>query len=299
MRSWLPARQRDVHTVMPAIAAAARGYGAHGLPQHAAAISFRVLFSFVPLIGLTISLLHLVLPADVAERLADWLIGELVGAPELEESVDRVVVGGTVIASLAGLVALAGLAWSASGLIAAVRLAFQSIWLSAHRRPYIRGKVVDIALVFGAGIVAIVGFALGIVAEAVAQLGGNLGNSLGLTSPGDWLGEVVGIVTSLLLTLLCFTALYVVVPPERPRWRAVWPGALAGAIGFELATVVYGWYLTQFSDLALVYGSLGALFGFLLVVYWGVVAMLLGAEIIAAKGPDEPAAGQPRAATDV
>ena len=55
-----------------------------------------------------------------------------------------------------------------------------------------------------------------------------------------------------------------------------------GAIGFELTTIAYGWYLTQFSDRS-VYGSLGALLGFLLVVYWGVVAMLLGAEIVAAS----------------
>ena len=42
-----------------------------------------------------------------------------------------------------------------------------------------------------------------------------------------------------------------------------------------------GWYLTQFGEFSVVYGSLGALLGFLLVIYAGVVAMLVGAELCA------------------
>ena len=81
--------QRTARAVTNAISATVRGYRVHGLPQQAAAISFRVLFSFVPLVALTVSVLHLILPADVADRFASWLIGELAGAPELEASVDR------------------------------------------------------------------------------------------------------------------------------------------------------------------------------------------------------------------
>ena len=268
---------------MRAIAIAFRGYGAHGLPQQAAAIAFRVLFSFVPLVALTVSLLHLVLPSDLADELARWLIADLAGAPELEQSVDRAVVGGRATASVAVVVAVAGLIWAASGLMGSIRFAFQTIWGAARGRPFVRGKLVDVALVLGAGIVVLLGFGLGIVAQAGAQLGGDLGDSLGLTNPGHWLGEAVGVVTSLLVTLVCFTTLYVVAPPEPPGRRALWPGALVGAVGFELVTVAYGWYLTRFGDIAVVYGSLGALLGFLLVVYWGVIAMLLGAELIAAK----------------
>ena len=64
-----------------------------------------------------------------------------------------------------------------------IRFAFQTIWSTAHRRPFVRGKLLDVALVLGVGIVAIVGFGLGIVAEAIAQLGGDLGDALGLTRP--------------------------------------------------------------------------------------------------------------------
>jgi membrane protein len=263
--------------------ASTRGYGAHSLSQHAAAISFRVLFSLVPLVALTVSLLYLLLPSDLAERLVDWLFGELAGAPELEDTVERAVVGARGTASVAGLIALAGLIWGATGVMSSMRFAFRAIWETAHRRPFVRGKLLDVALVFATGLVVIVGFALAVVAEAIAQLGGNLGDALGLTGSGDRLGEALGIGASLFVTLVCFAALYRVVPPVRPRWKALLPGAVVGAVGFQLVTIAYGWYLARFGDLADLYGSLGALLGFLLVVYAGVVAILIGAEIVVAE----------------
>ena len=133
----------------------------------------------------------------------------------------------------------------------------------------------------GAGIVVVAGFGLSVVAEAVAQLGGSLGDALGLTRAGDRLGELIGIAASLGLTFACCLVLYRFVPPVTPPWRPVLIGATAGAIGFEVASIAYGWYLTRFGDLSVVYGALGALLGFLLVVYAGVVAMLVGAELVA------------------
>jgi membrane protein len=267
--------------VRRAVASAVRGYGEHALSQQAAAISFRVLFSLVPLVALTVSLLELLLPVDYAERFADWLVGDLGGAEHLEDSVDRAVVGGRATASVAGLVALGGLLWAASGLMGSIRVAFQTIWAGTPRRPYVRGKVLDLVLVLATGIAVVAAFGLTVVTEAVAQLGGSLGDALGVTHVGDWLGEAIGIAASLALTFACCIVLYRFVPPAKSSWRALLVGATAGAIGFEVATVAYGWYLAKFGDLSVVYGSLGAVLGFLLVVYAGVVAMLVGAELVA------------------
>jgi membrane protein len=63
------------------------------------------------------------------------------------------------------------------------------------------------------------------------------------------------------------------------------PGAAIGAIGFVLATTACGTHLARFGDLSAVYGSLGAVLGFLLVVWAGAIAMLFGAEIVAGWPP--------------
>ena len=251
------------------------------LSQQAAAISFRLLFSLVPLIALTVSMLHLLLPADVAEDFADWLVGDLGGAEHLEDSVGRATVGHRATSSAAGLVALGGLVWAASGLMGSIRIAFQSIWAEAPRRPYVRGKALDLVLVLVTGVVVVAAFGLSIVTEALAQLGGSLGDALGVTDVGNWLGDALGIVGSVALAFVACVVLYRFVPPVPPSKRALVIGATAGALGFEVATIAYGWYLARFGELSVVYGSLGALLGFLLVVYAGVVAMLVGAELCA------------------
>jgi uncharacterized BrkB/YihY/UPF0761 family membrane protein len=121
------------------------------------------------LVALIVSLLQLVLPADVIDSFVSWLMGELAGSPEVEASVARALVGARGTATVVTFVALGALIWGASGMMSAMRYAF----------------------------------------------------------------------------------------------------------------VGYGWYLTQISDVAVVYRSLAGLLGFLLVVYVGVLALLFGAELVA------------------
>ena len=263
------------------MSSAVRGYSLHGLSQQAAAIAFRVLFSLVPLVALTVSLLDLVLPERASERLVDWVVGELLGSTELEESVGNVLDQGAITPSITGFLALAALLWAASAMMGSIRFAFQAIWTSAPRRPFVRAKLLDAALALTVGIFAIAAFGLSIIAESVAQLGGDVGEALGLTDAGAWTGVAFSAVSSLALVVVCFAGLYRVVPPIRPSWTSIGIGAVVGALGFQIATAAYGWYLSWSGELAAVYGSLAALLGFLLVVYAGAVAMLVGAEIVA------------------
>ena len=264
------------------VRSAARGYGRHGLSQQAAAIAFRVLFSLVPLVALTVALLDLLLPQEKADRLVDWILGELLGSSRLEESVGHVLDGGAATASITGVVALVALLWAASSMMGSIRLAFAAIWSDAPRRAYPQAKLLDAALVLGVGVVAAATFGLAILAESVAQLGGDAGGALGLTGDGTLLGEALGAASSLALTFACFAGLYRVVPPVRPAWRPVLLGGSLGTLAFQSATIAYGWYLSWSGELDAVYGSLAGLLGFLLVVYAGAVAMLVGAEVVAA-----------------
>jgi membrane protein len=262
--------------------AGARGYGRHGLSQHAAAIAFRVLFSLVPLVALTVVVVDLMLPESRREEIVNWVIDQLSGSTGLEDSVRRAVEQGATAASLAGIVALAGLIWAASAMAGAIRRAFRAIWEADDSRPYVRGKLVDVGVVFGAALMVIVGFGLGIVAESISGVGGRLGSTIGIEGAGSWLATLTSNAMTLLVVFFSFAGLYRLVPTVTPRWAMVWPGALVGSVGFLVATTAYGAYLSRFGQLSAIYGSLGAVLGFLLVVWAGSIAMLLGAEIVAA-----------------
>lgn len=287
---------RKGHSVGPPIATAGRWYGhlrqalrsafrgsrRHGASQQAAAIAFRVLFSLVPLVALMVAAADLVLPEERREELVDWIIETLAGSAGLEASVRRALAQGTTSVSMAGLVALVGLIWAAGGMMGAIRRAFATIWEEAPREAYLHGKLVDFAAVLAAGLAALVAFGLNIVVDAVSEAENGLAAGVGVEGAGGWLGAATARVATLLFIFACFCALYRVVPPVVPRWAALWPGAAIGAVAFKLATTGYGAYLARFGDLNVVYGSLGAVLGFLLVVWAGSTAMLFGAEVVAA-----------------
>jgi len=263
------------------VVSAVRGYSTHGLSQQAAAIAFRVLFSLVPLAALFVSVADLVVPAERREELIEWIVEKLSGTGALEDSIRRALTAGETTASVVGIVALVGLFWAASGMMASIRRAFQTVWEGSPPRSFVRGKLLDFVVVLGTGLVVIVGFGLSIAVKAVVEVGSDVAAALGIEGAGNVLSATASGAATLALTFGCFLALYRVVAPASPSWEALWPGAAIGAVGFQVATTVYGTYLGKFGDLNVIYGSLGAVLGFLLVVWAGAIALLLGAEIAA------------------
>lgn len=257
------------------------GYGRHALPQFAAAIAYRVLFSLVPLVALVVCVLQLVLPENTRQDVTDWLLGVVPGPKEIDESVERAVSGSALTPSAVGVVALIGLLWGASGMMASIRAAFRVIWESDVRRPYVRGKLLDFSLVLLAGLVVVVAFGATLFVEVVAELGRDVSGLTGVGSEGRAAALVAQALASVAVTFGVFAVLYRIVPPAPPTFRALWPGALLGAAAFHLATTAYGFYLARFGDFDAVYGSLGAVLGFLVVVYVGALVLLLGAELVA------------------
>ncbi len=247
-----------------------------------------MLFSLVPLVALMVAAANLVLPESRREEVVNWTIDTLAGSAGLEASVRRALIQDETTMSVAGLVALVGLIWAAGGMMGAIRRAFVTIWEQAPRETYLHGKLVDLAGLLGAGLAALVAFGLSVVVDAVSEAETSLGAALGIAGADGWLRAATGRAASLLFIFACFCALYRIVPPVVPRWAAIWPGAAVGAVGLKLATTAYGTYLARFGELNVVYGSLGAVLGFLLVVWAGSIAMLFGAEVVAAwPSPDQ------------
>jgi membrane protein len=71
----------------------------------------------------------------------------------------------------------------------------------------------------------------------------------------------------------------------RARWRETLPGATIATATWFIATLIYGWYLTRFSDYSIVYGSLGAGVVTLVWLYMVSLIILIGAEFNAQMFP--------------
>jgi membrane protein len=260
---------------------AAAGYTRHATSQLAAAISYRVLFSLVPLAAFIVAVADVLLPNELRNEVARWLVSVVPGRA-LDPSVEQALTGSRVTPTVAAVISLAILLWAASGMMAAIRVAFRVIWENDRRRTYVQSKLLDFTLVLGVGLLAVASLGATLLVEVLAEIGHDLGRAFGADTWGGFLATAAEVLTSTSLTFGVLVGLYRTVPPVAPRLGAVWLPALLASVGFHVATAVYALYLARWGDVVALYGPLAAVLGFLLVVYIGVIVILLGAELVAA-----------------
>jgi membrane protein len=250
-----------------------------------------VLFSLVPLLALVVSVLDLVLPPEVRRDVVDWLFHRLPGKT-LESAVNKSVSHPGATAPLVALVAVAGLLWAASGMMASIRVAFRVVW-EVPGQTFVRGKLRDLLLVALAGALILVAFGVSLVAQLVAQAGKGLSEVLGLQSDARILGTIIELGTGLSIAFLALLVVYSAVPPVRVPFGRVWPSAALAAVAIEVLIKGFALYAAR-TSLNRIYGPLGTVFGFLLLIYLLATILLIGAELTAARKTPGPRSPEPR-----
>lgn len=268
--------------MLRALSLAGQAFVAADGNQRASAISYRVLFSLVPFVALLVSGLQLLLPETTEERVVSWLLDNLPLPSGLDESVENAITDVSAPASLAGLVALVILLWAASGMMGAIRSAFRAVWGTDATRPYLRAKLLDAALVLGAGLLVVTAFGLTLIAQSVSRVGEQVAEELGWGSYGSVLGGLTELGVSALLTFTAFVVLYRAVPPARVRVVDAIAGSLVGTVAVLLATAGFSLYLEHFAGFDDIFGPLGAILVFLYLIYVLAAVLLIGAGVTAA-----------------
>jgi membrane protein len=271
-------RRGPLPRLISAVPAAASKYSHDRCPQLAAAVSYHLLFSLVPLFIFLVSVLGIVLrDEDVRAEVVDELLARFPLTPEAGVDIEQILASVPTPASAIGIIGIAALLWSASGMMASLRVALTAAFDDGSERPYFQSKVVDVLLVFSVAVLLLVSFGLSIVVHAVQRWSASLSNHLGSVDLGE--SGVVGNVAPPVLAFAAFVVLYHLVPPSRPRIRDVWVGALVGAAGFAAVNIGFSYYLTTVATWDLLYGSLGSVLAFLLVVYLEAAVFLFGGEL--------------------
>jgi len=233
------------------------------LKLRAMALTYISVFSLVPILMVAVSTVRVFADLDkVRARIHDFLIANLaVGAQAtVSNYLDRHVFegGGTG----GGLVGFVLLVLSAVALFAQVEHAVNEIWAVRRRRPRLQRW-----LTYWAGITVGPLLVAGSIAVAVAA--------------HDRLGapRLLAQVAALLLTLVFFAAAYVLLPATRVR---LWPALAAGAVAaltFEIAKDLYAFAAAHLFRFQAIYGSLAAVFIFLLWLYFSWTIFLFGARL--------------------
>jgi membrane protein len=244
--------------------------------QMASSISYWVFFSIFPLAIFLVTVFGQFLrDEDFKNRVVDALLDVLPLAPvEGRQQIENVLEGVSTDMSLLGFMSVFGLIWGASAMMTAIRISINVAWGHGYRRPAVRGKLMDIAMVFFIGVLV----ALTLVATTFMQIGTDIADAVAII-PLGWLSGVVALFLPFLISLSVFTLLYRFVPVVPVRFSEIWPGALFAALTFELAKYGFAFYVANFGNYNAIYGSIGAIIVFLVFVYLAANILLFGAEI--------------------
>lgn len=274
-------RRRPFERLVWAASAAHAKYRADRCPQLAAAISYHVLFALVPLFTFLATVFGLLLKdAGRRQELIDRIVNNFPLSAEAGVDLERILADLPTPASAIGIVSIAALLWSASGIMASVRAGLTAALDDGSGRPFFQSKLVDILLVLAVAVLLLVLFGVSIVVTAVERWSETVERTLGAVGFGP--GSVLGHVVPPLLAFAILLILYRFVPPSAPRFRDLWVGALLAAVGAELVKVGFSYYLVTVANYDVVYGSLGSVFAFLFVVYLIASVVLFGAEFASA-----------------
>jgi membrane protein len=83
----------------------------------------------------------------------------------------------------------------------------------------------------------------------------------------------------LVLLMVSVSTIYWAIPNVNHPYRVITPGAVLSVTVWVLASLGFSFYLANFANYSVIYGSLGAAFALLLYFYISAAVLLFGAEV--------------------
>ncbi len=255
-----------------------RSFFEHDMPTYAAALSYRALFALFPFLAFLVALLGLL----EVSRFFEWLIEETSSALQeqyarLAEQLIAQIQHQTQGELLLSVIVIA--IWSVSRGVNTLTKALHTIYGVGESRP--AWKRVGLQLFFAPSLaitLILVTALLLIGPRSVEWIASLVGLDEMFVSLWSWLRLPVALV----LLMLAVSLIYWVVPNVNTPFRLITPGAALAVISWLVASLAFSYYLTNFADYSVVYGSLGAAVALLLYFYISATFLLLGAEVNAA-----------------
>jgi membrane protein len=260
---------------------------AQGL-EASAAIAFYLLFSLVPLVLTLISLAGFLLKGEQAVDLVLKFIFEIMPvSPNWLEKVLRQIVAQR---NISGIIGLAGLLLSASGVFLTLARNVNRAWPNAKGQNLLRGHLIAFGLI-GALATLLVMWLIwsGLINLLSAFEFSFLNYSLPLT---EYVWHPLSKFFYTLAGFLLFMLLYYWLPNTRVRWSEAFWGALTSAIAWTLVTMAFTWFLSSgMATYNILYGPLGTSIALLTWIFASAAITLFGAHLSAsiarAKRPDQ------------
>jgi membrane protein len=260
-------------------------------------VAFFALLAAFPAVATVVSLYGLFADAHTIDKHLVLLSGFLPtsGIELLGEQMKRIAGQSSNKLGLAFIAGSAIALWSANAGVVALFDALNLVYKEREKRSLIR--LYGTSLLFT--LLAITLVALGVAGVVLLPLFLNI---LGLRTWNEQLIAAGRWPLLLAAVTAALSLIYRYGPSRRvAKWRWV-SGSLVAAVLWLTMSMLFSWYVAQFDSYNRVYGSLGAIMGFMTWMWFSVVVVLLGAELNAemelqtavdsTTGPPRPLGGR-------
>lgn len=171
-----------------------------------------------------------------------------------------------------------GTIWSCSSGINAIVGALNSAYEVKESRPFLIARGMAILFTFAMVFVIVVALLLPVFGKLI---GGYLFAKFGLSDEFLTLWDTLRWLVSSIILFIVFTGLYWIAPNKKLTCISAIPGAIFATIGWELSSLIFSYYVTNFGKFS-TYGTIGAIIVLLLWFYITGVVIIIGGEINAA-----------------
>jgi membrane protein len=249
-------------------------YGRARLPALAGGVTFYLLLATFPAVAAFVSLYGLFSNVATVEQQFLHLSNifpreavDLIGAQMIRVAAQR---QGTLGAAFALSAAVS--IWSANAGMKALFDGINVAYNEREKRPYLPRTVLTYVATLSAIVFVVAMTAVGLAAPMLFHQAG-LHHLADVWKPLRWLAMLA-------MATIAFTLAYRFGPSRaHARWSWVAFGGLFAAMAWMAGSLGFSWYLNTFTHLGVTYGSLGAMIGLMLWVWFSVMIILLGAEL--------------------
>ncbi|WP_347862842.1 YihY/virulence factor BrkB family protein [Salimicrobium sp. PL1-032A] len=166
--------------------------------------------------------------------------------------------------------------WSASNGINAFIKASNIAYNVEETRSFLKVRLISIALTFGMIIAIIVAIMLPVFGDVIINFFQEL---LRLPDSTVVVFQVLRWVISITVMTLVLMGLYHIAPNKNIPFRSIIPGAIATTLLWQLISLLFSFYISNFGNYSATYGSLGGIIILMLWFFLTGVILMIGAEI--------------------
>lgn len=166
--------------------------------------------------------------------------------------------------------------YSASRGVRAIMRAMNKAFDLRETRGFLQKMFISFVYTLGLALIIVIALALVVFGKAI---GGLLFGWLGISRYYVTVWNLIRLFVPILLTVVVLAFIYRATPNVRLKFKNVLPGTLFATCASFIASYIFSYYINNFGNYSVVYGSIGSIIVLLLWLYIISIILILGGEV--------------------